>query len=294
MPLAEQSRSGPTQASALSAAHTPFDAFRHHPFRVAGRLCWFGLGIAFAIFDYVCRCAFRSNSARCAARARWLGRHSRFALRLFNIELQVDGQVPRHGLLVSNHLGYVDMLVLASLSPAVFVAKRDVKSWPVLGSLAQMAGTLFANRERRLQVGQTNVEIKAALVAGALVVIFPEGTSSNGSCVLPFKSALLEPAAAGLMIPTTVCHLQYSLDDGDAREEICYWGDHAFFPHLLNLFSKRGITAQAQFAEFRPGSDDRKALARHMREEILALKNAGTLVAGPRERDGDHHGTNRN
>ena len=166
-----------------------------HPLRVTGRFLWFVGVVLAAVFDFLLHNAFRPEKSTPAARALWVQRHSRRVLKIFKLEPRVAGPVPTRGLLVSNHLGYLDILVLASITPAVFVSKREIKSWPVVGWLAQMGGTLFVNRERRVQVGRVNDEIQAALNQGALVVLFPEGTSSNGQTVLPFKSSLLEPAA---------------------------------------------------------------------------------------------------
>jgi 1-acyl-sn-glycerol-3-phosphate acyltransferase len=110
----------------------------------------------------------------------------------------------------------------------VFVAKSEVKSWPVIGWLTQLGGTLFVDRGRRTHVSRVNDAIQAVLEQGALVVLFPEGTSSDGRTVLPFKSSLLEPAAQSAH-PISVSAIQYSIEDGDAGAEVCYWGSHTFF-----------------------------------------------------------------
>lgn len=191
--------------------------------------------------------------------------------KIFRLETHVEGAVPARGLLISNHLGYIDILVLASVAPTVFVAKRDVKFWPVIGVLAQMGGTLFVNRARRVHVGQINDEIQAALNRGALVVLFPEGTSSDGQTVLPFKTLLLEPAAQTTH-PLSVSAIDYAIEDGDAGKEVCYWGDHTFFPHLLNLLGKRTVRANVRFASVQRTATDRKQLALQLREEVLKLK----------------------
>jgi 1-acyl-sn-glycerol-3-phosphate acyltransferase len=176
-------------------------------------------------------------------------------------------------LLVCNHLSYLDIIVLATLAPCVFVAKHEVKHWPVFGWFATLAGTVFVHRERRTKAGQSVGKIEAALQTGALVVLFPEGTSSGGETVLPFKSALLEPATrqpnsltAGL--------LHYELADGDASEEVCYWKDMTFVPHLINLCGKRAVQASVQFKRLRQGSGDRKQLARQLHAELLRMKHA--------------------
>jgi 1-acyl-sn-glycerol-3-phosphate acyltransferase len=242
-----------------------------HPLRVTGRFLRFVGVVVSAVFDYLLRCAFRTKNAVPAVRALWLQRHSRRVLKVFNLEAQVSGPVPARGLLVSNHQSYLDIFVLASLAPTVFVAKREIRSWPVIGWLTQMGGTLFVDRERRVQVGQVNDEIQAALNRGALVVLFPEGGSSNGQTVLPFKSSLLEPAVEPAH-PLSVSAIQYTIEDGDVVREVCYWGDHTFFPHLLNLLGKRAIRATIRFAPVQRTGADRKQLALQLREEILKLK----------------------
>src|SRR6185436_7426012 len=107
-------------------------------------------------------------------------------LRLLAADIGSDGPCPRDGLLVSNHLSYLDILVLATLTPAVFVSKSEVKNWPVFGWFARMAGTIFLQRTRRADVVRISEEITTVLRGGHLVVLFPEGTSSNGRQVLPF------------------------------------------------------------------------------------------------------------
>jgi 1-acyl-sn-glycerol-3-phosphate acyltransferase len=246
---------------------------RQHPLRVTGRFFRFVGVVLAAVFDFLAHCAFRPENSTPTARALWLQRHSRRVLKIFSLEAQVSGPVPTRGLLVSNHLGYLDIFVLASLTPMMFVSKRDIKFWPVVGWLAQLAGTLFVDRERRAQVGRVNDEIQTALNRGALVVLFPEGTSSNGQTVLPFKSSLLEPAVQPAH-PLSISLIQYIIEDGDVGDEVCYWGDHTFFPHLLNLLGKRAVRATVRFAPVQRTGADRKQLARQLREEILRLKNS--------------------
>ena len=252
-------------------------ATRRHPLRVTGRLCWFGGIVLAALPDYLIRCAFRRNHSRRRARALWLQRTARRVAAIFKLNPRAAGPIPSRGLLVSNHLSYLDILVISSITPAIFVAKREVKLWPVVGWLAQLAGTLFVDRARRVQVGQVNDEIQTALDQGALVVLFPEGTSSDGRTVLPFKSSLLEPAAQSAH-PLSVCAMHYTLEDGDAGTEVSYWGDHTFFPHLLNLMGKRAVHATVRFAPVQRTGTDRKELARQLHGEILKLKTGPARI----------------
>jgi lyso-ornithine lipid O-acyltransferase len=249
---------------------------RRHPLRVAGRFLWFGGEVLLAAFDFLMHGAFRPQKSRLPARASWLQRASRRCLRIFKLQPQAAGPVPARGLLVCNHLSYLDILVLASLTPAIFVAKRNIKSWPLIGWLTTLAGTVFVDRERRTRVGQTNEEIRQALDGGVLVVLFPEGTSSDGRTVLPFKSSLLEPAAQQNH-PLSIALIQYHLDEGVVSEDVCYWGDMTFFPHLLNLLGQRTVRASVRFAPFQENISDRKELAKRLQAGILRMKDAASV-----------------
>jgi lyso-ornithine lipid O-acyltransferase len=248
-------------------------AWLQHPLRVTGRLFWVAAELVIVTATFVVHCAFRSGEAALVARAAWLQRSSRRFLRIFRVETRVAGPVPAGGLLVCNHLSYLDILVLAARAPAVFVAKREVKSWPVFGWFANLVGTLFVDRDRRTHVGPLTQKIQDLLNRGMLVILFPEGTSSDGRTVLPFKSALLEPAARQTH-PLFAGFIGYELDDGDVGEEVCYWKDMIFVPHLINLMGKRSIRASLRFTQLRQGSADRKELARQLHSQVLSLKEA--------------------
>src|SRR5262249_6318916 len=121
------------------------------------------------------------------------------------------------------------------------------------------------------QVGKLAGEMQTLLNQGMLVILFPEGTGSDGKSVLPFKSSLLEPAVQSTA-PLSIGHLGYELPDGDVGEEICYLRDMTFFPHLVNLLTKRRIFASVRFSEVPQRSANRKDLAHQLRDQILALK----------------------
>jgi 1-acyl-sn-glycerol-3-phosphate acyltransferase len=242
-----------------------------HPFRVCARLAWLAWELMLIAVLYVFRVVFRGDQPLLEARAQWLQQGCRRVLRVFNAEIRATGQIPKSGLLVSNHLGYLDILVLSGLTPSVFVAKREVKNWPVFGWFAVLGGTLFADRKRRLQVGELTKELRTVLDSGALVVLFPEGTSSDGQTVLPFRSSLLEPAT-GCSHALTASLIAYRLEDGDVGEEVCYWKDMTLVPHLINLLSKKRVEVSVQFSELRNGNMNRKELARRLHAEVLKLK----------------------
>ena len=225
-----------------------------------------------AVGVYLLRCAFCPQASRYAARARWLQRTGRHVGRIFQLEIQHAGNIPTRGLLICNHVSYVDIIALVSLAPSMFVAKREVKSWPVMGLMAQLGGTLFIDRQRRTHVGEINDDIQTALDAGALVIVFPEGTSSDGQTVLPFKSSLLKPATQQRH-PLTIGRICYTQADGADDAEVSYWGDAVFFPHLLNLLSKPKVRASVRFAPVAQHSTDRKELAQQLHAGVSALKN---------------------
>jgi 1-acyl-sn-glycerol-3-phosphate acyltransferase len=238
-------------------------------------MIWFTAEIIFAAFGFLVALWFRRGEAPALAlvRARCLQRHSRRTLRVMDVEVSVRGRVPGCGLLVSNHLSYLDILLISSITPAIFLAKSEVRRWPMFGWLARRAGTLFIDRAKRGDVARVNDEAGRLLEAGLLLVIFPEGTSSDGREVLPFKSSLLE-SIVGRRHPLSVAHISYEVEDGDAGEDVCYWGDMTFGPHLLKLLSKRHVRASVTFTAVEHHADSRKELARQLHSEVSRLKAA--------------------
>jgi lyso-ornithine lipid O-acyltransferase len=245
-------------------------------FRITGRALWLAGEVIVALASFAALSAAHARIPDSAARAHWLQRICRRALRVFGVHLRVTGPIPSSGLLVCNHISYLDILVLAATTPCVFVSKCEIKQWPVFGWLASLAGTLFLRRDKRSDVARITREMRRVLEEGVLVVLFAEATTSDGREVLPFKSSLLEPATAQ---PHAVSagFLEYALTDGDVAEEVCFWKDMTFLPHLLNLCSKCGVDAQVRFTEIRQTGLDRKHLARRLHSEVLRLKEAFSL-----------------
>ena len=240
-------------------------------FRALGKLCWFLAQVAGNCFNYLFTTALVSAKSKRHARAAWMHRCARRHLKIFGCRPEISGEIPVRGLLVSNHLSYFDILVIGSVTPAVFVSKADVRGWPLIGWLTKLSGTVYIERERRTHVGRVNQEIESALAEGLLVVIFPEGTSSDGETVLPFRSSLLEPALrSGHEI--YISRLHYELADGDAKSEVCYWGNHSFAPHLINLLGKQSVRATLRFEAFPRTTDDRKELAGQLHAAVSNLK----------------------
>jgi lyso-ornithine lipid O-acyltransferase len=220
-----------------------------------------------ALFDYR-----RSGASRMtlAHRAEWLHRWCGVTLRRLNISVTVDGIYPASGLIVSNHLSYLDILVFSSVMPCVFVSKAEVRKWPVFGMMASISGTVYIDRTRKADTRNANDGIRNALQQGLRVIVFPEGTSSDGTNVLPFYASLFEPAVES-ETPVTAAHTSYEVEDGSAGEDVAYWGNMKFFPHMVKLFSKRAVRANVRFAASPRKFDDRKLAAQQMRQEVLRL-----------------------
>jgi len=205
-----------------------------------------------------------------------LTRSLTFLLRtILNIKVTVIGDVgelERGGhVIISNHLGYVDGFVLGSIFSVVFVSKREVKKWPVIGQWTTLCGTIFINRQRKDQVPSVVEEISRKLREEANILLFPEGSATNGEQMLPFQTA---PLAAPLrnrsiIVPVTLTYK--SVDDkpvSEANRDLIYcYGDMDFVPHFWKLLSLRSVevivTIQPKIECFRyeDNSAGRKKLA---------------------------------
>jgi 1-acyl-sn-glycerol-3-phosphate acyltransferase len=223
-----------------------------------------------ALLEIAFSLAFLPPAQRAARRARWLHRWCRFACHVLGLRLTTLGSIPRAGLLVCNHLSYLDIIALSAVRPCVFVAKSEVSRWPLFGWLARSAGTIFVERQRKSDSRRVVSQMSHALKRGMLVVLFPEGTSSDGATVLPFKPALLEPARVlGCLVSAGA--IRYTLRDGSVADEVCYWREMTLLPHLVNLFSKRQISAEISFSEAKERTGDRKRIARQLHDEVDSL-----------------------
>jgi 1-acyl-sn-glycerol-3-phosphate acyltransferase len=227
--------------------------------------------------------ALGSASLALAPRARrrfrvgLFGATARALLALLRAEVKVSGSPPRPPfLLATNHLGYVDILVLASRLPVRFVAKAEVRRWPLLGPICKGFGTIFIDRTDRREIPRVLAEIEAALARGEGVIVFPEGTSSSGEEVLPFRSPLLAlPARRGL--PVHAAALSYNPPD------VAWWGDAALLPHLIGLFRLPRIEAMIDFAAEPVVDGDRKRLAGRLREVVAARRETSPERPAMRE-----------
>lgn len=211
-------------------------------------------------------------------RAEWLHWTCKLILRFLGIELVQSGVPPQHGLLVSNHLSYLDILIYAASAPCVFVSKVEVRSWPLIGLAASCCGTVFIDRSSKASAAAAAEQMKSLLAEGVPVLLFPEGTSTDGSAVLKFHSTLFEPAVAH-QIPVSAAAIRY-LDGSDYQErDLCYYDDIHFAPHILQTMGRDGLTARLDYAPQPHIYAQRRMAADEARNEIVALRSLQSTSA---------------
>lgn len=188
-----------------------------------------------------------------AARADWLHLFCARAIQGMDVTVTVSGSFPERGAVISNHLSYLDIIVFSSTRACVFVSKAEIRTWPVIGWMTTMAGTVYVERGRGGSALKARSGMKEAADAGLPVVFFPEGTTSNGAQLLKFHSGLLAQAM-GDNEPVTAAYLKYFLDgdngpDVTVAEDVCYWGDGSMWKHIFKFLSLRGVRAEVCFED---------------------------------------------
>lgn len=202
--------------------------------------------------------------------------YCRLALWLMGLKLNVINRPDeeRPYLLVSNHLGILDILLLASVKPTLFVTSVEMKNTPFLGLLTEMGGCLYVERRDRSNIRNEMSEIRHALENGLSVALYPEGTSSNGEKVMPFKKTLLT-SAAGTGVPIKPVIVNFRKVNGEPmshkwRDYVCWYGDLTFHGFLIRVFTVKSIEADIEFGEevLIHSEEERKEIAAHLQALI--------------------------
>jgi 1-acyl-sn-glycerol-3-phosphate acyltransferase len=206
---------------------------------------------------------------------RWQDRVFRFwarlTLRILGVRLRWEGEPPRPPFfVVSNHLSYLDLPVLARGLPCVFVAKAEIDTWPIIAAASRSVGTLFIDRSRKLDVARVIEEVRRVLASGRGVVVFPEGTSGSGDEILPFRSSLLElPATLAMPVYHATIHYRTPAGEPPARDVVCWWGGTHLGPHLMRFLRLPRVEAWVRLGDEPFLHADRKALAEALRNAVV-------------------------
>ena len=211
-------------------------------------------------------------------RALWLQSASRGVLSGLGIHYRVSGLPPTRGLVVSNHLSYLDILIYSAVMPCVFISKVEIGRWPYFGVAARAGGTLFIDRSSRASAAAVAAEMSNRLQLPIPVLLFPEGTSTDGSELLPFFTSLFEPAVKA-NAPVTAAAVRYVIEGGVAERELCWFGDAPFLPHLWKALGTPGFVAEVTFGEPAVFANRREA-ARVTHESVEGMR--GAVMAGVR------------
>ena len=219
----------------------------------------------------------------------------RFLCLGLRVRVRVVGEPVRDGtvLFVSNHVSWADILAIGTIMPVAYVSKSEVARWPLVGLAAKMQRTVFVDRARRHQTGDAIAEIVQRLAGGTSVVLFAEGTSSDGNRVLPFRSALVGAvkeagarAESGILIqPMSICYTGLNgIPMGrQHRPTVAWYGDLDFMPHIKALMARGAVDAVISYGEpvAADGTADRKAMTRSLEGAVRAITSA-TLRGRPR------------
>lgn len=202
-------------------------------------------------------------------------------LALWDIHLQVRGQPVRNGpaLMVANHISWLDISVIHAARHCRFVSKSDIRSWPLVGTLASGAGTLYIERTSRKDALRMVKDMADAMKNGDVVAVFPEGTTSDGRDLLPFHANLIQSAILA-EAPVQPMSLQFiDAQSGETSFAPCYIGDDTLLGSIWRTLTASRITAVVHFGELQYAEGrDRRAWAHALREEVIRLRDLSRLA----------------
>jgi 1-acyl-sn-glycerol-3-phosphate acyltransferase len=234
----------------------------------------YGLIIAGGIFpalNLLCS-AYNAKNKRNALKIHWLKRFGA----IVNLHVTQEGELPESGtLLVSNHISWLDIIVIGQYLPAYFVAKSDILSWPIIGYLSRQSGTIFIRRGDKKHIKTTAEKMIWVLKQNSNIIAFPEGTTTQGDQVLSFHTSLFQSALLTKSAIQPVA-LQYQ---SSAKQHAPFIGDDDFIPHLIKMLSLDKIEVRVCFMSvIKSSGRDRHSVAVETREMIWKEISKGTWV----------------
>lgn len=210
-------------------------------------------------------------------RNRAISRWSASLLDLLNIRVVAEGVVPQQVLsntmFIANHISWVDIHALNSIHTSRFIAKSEIRQWPVFGFFATSVNTLFIDREKRHEAGKIVDTTRKALQAGDCICFFPEGTTTDGTEVKPFKGSLLQ-AAIEAKSEVRPFSIHYPDVEEGINTEMSYWGEMSLIESMRNVIRQKQATVVLRFADPINAADyDRRNLVSITREVIVSSSN---------------------
>lgn len=194
-------------------------------------------------------------------------------VRLFSMKVMIEGEPPKPPfLIVSNHLSYIDIPIYSAFLDTTFVAKSEIREWPLIGFMAKTLGIIFIDRRMKSDVKRVNQKISDDLNELQGVVLFPEGTTSPGMEVMRFRPSLLEHAAtSGMSVSYASLRFQTSEPDEPAYRSVCWWGKISMAKHQLLMGKNRKIDVTIRFGDKRILNNDRKELAAQLHKRVSEI-----------------------
>jgi 1-acyl-sn-glycerol-3-phosphate acyltransferase len=209
--------------------------------------------------------------------AEWIHGWCRRIVTVLGFRCCVEGWIPCGGAVVSNHLSYLDILLYSSVQPFVMVAKTEVRGWPLFGWITAQAGTVYVERGGGPKTyPAVNAAMAEAYRSGLPVLFFPEGTTTDGAGVLPFRRGLFH-SVLNNGVPLRTAALRYALEshavNGRATvgEDVCWWGEMGFISHVFRVLGLRGLTMQIRFGNEITARDDRFVLSETAQAQVAAM-----------------------
>lgn len=234
--------------------------------------------LAFLVWSYACHFVIRDPDKRLKTFSGNTKFFCGIILKAFNLELIVKNKPAEDQkfLVVSNHMGFVDILMLASCSPHLFVTSNEMRETPFLGLLTELGGCIYVERRSRTKILEEMKTIVVALQKGFRVVLYPEATSTNGERVLPFKKTLMMAAGqAGVPIQPVVINFRAINGEGFTlkwRDHLCWYGDIPFAVSMWRAATLKSVKAEIEFLEqiHTSPEDDRGLIADKAHAMIVA------------------------
>lgn len=276
-PATERPQAGATSANPQMEGDMPRSPYRtSSKFVTALRFARLAIHFIRAWFELVLMFPHLSAAQRSRRVQAWCARF----LRIANLTVQAEGASPAGGsvMLVSNHVSWLDMVVIQSLKPTLFVAKSEVRQWPVIGTISTRCGTVYVQRKHLRGMAEVHARITGLLRAGETVTLFPEGTTSDGAGVQKFHASLLQAPidAAAFVQPVGLSYLEART--GALCSRVAYAGDDTLARSMWRTLSRQTVVRVRFGDTLHSKSWSRRELGSELQQLVVSLRARSTVV----------------